>query len=149
MNITLVVLLTLIIIELGANIYFLTNKKPKNVEVKRSIDVNVCNLLMQDKIVDKINNVIDSMIKDQAEVYQLMVLSTNELLAQYINSEEQDKMQHYLIYVVKKHISPEVKDLLSLVYNINTDKDLEDLISLRVKLYLINFVVEYNKSIEE
>lgn len=143
-----VLLLISIICGITTGVVIGTNKQKKSIVEKKTIDISACNLLLQDKIVDKINNVLDSVIKDQAEIYQLMVLSTNETTAQYLNSEEQDKMQKYLIHVVYNNISDEMKQLLSLIYNTDDDKRLKDLVSLRVKIYLINFIVEYNRNIE-
>lgn len=155
-NTFILVLFTILVLSIASGTILsfytlLTGKdiqKESKKETRTSIDPGIYNILLQDKLVDKINNVIDSMIRDQANVYQLMVLSTNEMSVQYLNTEEQDKMQKYLTHITCKHISPEVKNLMNLIYNIKDDEDLKNIVSLRVKIYLIHFVVEYNKDIE-
>lgn len=116
---------------------------------KESIDTDLANMMLQDNFVEKVNLLIDSVIKEHAEVYQVMVLSTNEDKAQYITTEQQDEMQKYVLHMTMKNISPELRSIIKLVYNIDDPKDFRDMISIRVKLYLINFIVEYNKEFTE
>lgn len=116
---------------------------------KRSIDTSLVELMLSDNFVGKVNLLIDSIIKEHAEIYQVMVLSLNEDKAQYITSEQQDEMQKYVLHMTLKNLSPELRSIMKLVYNIDDANDLRDIVSLRVKLYLINFVIEYNKEFTE
>lgn len=121
----------------------------KNGVTKESLDTNLASIVLQDNFVAKVNQLIDSIIKEYAEIYQVMVLSTNEDKAQYITTEQQDEMQKYVIHMTMKNISPEVRSIIKLVYNIDDPKEFRDMISIRVKLYLINFIIEYNKEFTE
>ena len=122
-------------------------KDPKLTQ--ESIDTDLARMMLDENFVTKVNLLIDSIIKEHAEVYQVMVLSINEEGAQYITTEQQDEMQKYVLHMVMKNISPELRSIIKLVYNIDDAKDLRDMISIRVKLYLINFIVEYNKEFTE
>lgn len=116
---------------------------------KQAIDTSLVELMLSDNFVGKVNLLLDSIIKEHAEIYQVMVLSMNEDKAQYITSEQQDEMQKYVLHMTLKNLSPELRSIMKLVYNIDSAADLKDIVSLRVKLYLINFVIEYNKEFTE
>lgn len=130
-------------------IRIIKNHNNPEVEKHDSINAELVSLMLQDNFVAKVNLLIDSIIREHAEVYQVMVLSVNEDKAQYITTEEQDKMQEYVIHMTLKNISPELMSIIKLVYNIDEAKDLKDLISIRTKMYLINFIVEYNADVTE
>lgn len=119
--------------------------KIKEIE-KHKFNVEISKLILEGKLVEKSNEIIDSLIKEYVDIYQVMVLSTNEL--QYINAEEQDKLQKYIIYKVFHSLSLDVKDVISLAYNTNTDKELEEVVSIRTKMFLLNYIVEFNKEID-
>lgn len=150
-NIILIVLVSLLsicaIVQLVITIKQNYKKFPEI--ISKPIDTNLVDLMLTDNFVGKVNALIDSIIKEHADIYQVMVLSVNEDKAQYITSEQQDEMQKYVIHMTLKNLSPELKSIMELVYNIDDPTDLRDIISLRVKLYLINFVVEYNQDLTE
>lgn len=152
MQIALIVIIVFIILlEIGVSLYIiLTYKKnPKIQKIKEPIDTNLVSLMLEDNFVSKVNLLIDSIIKEHAEVYQVMILSTSEDKAQYITTEQQDEMQKYVLHMTLKNLSPEIRSIMKLVYNIDDPKDLRDVVSMRVKLYLINFIIEYNKEFTE
>lgn len=121
--------------------------KIKEIEEKHEFNVEVSKLILEGKLVEKSNEIIDSLIREYTDIYQVMVLSMNEL--QYITAEEQDKLQKYIIYKVFHSLSPNVRDVISLAYNTNTDKEIEEVVSTRTKMYLLNYIVEFNKEIGE
>ena len=118
-----------------------------NYNPNKEPNVEVMKILLEDKSVEKINSVLDSMIKEVAGVYQIFALSTMEN-NQYINSEEQEKMERYIEAVVSRNIHGELENLLKLIYRINSKEDLEQMVSTRTKIFMINFVINYNKDIE-
>lgn len=140
-------LLICVAVELVLTIKQTYKKHPEL--TKKSIDTDLLDLMLTDNFVSKVNMLIDSIIKEHAEIYQVMVLSTNEDKAQYITTEQQDEMQKYVLHMTLKNLSPELRSIMGLVYDINDAKDLRDVVSIRVKLYLINFIVEYNKEFTE
>lgn len=121
--------------------------KIKEVKEKHEFNVEISKLILEGKLVEKSNEIIDSLIREYVDIYQVMVLSMNEL--QYISAEEQDKLQKYIIYKVFHSLSLDVKDVISLAYNTNTDKELEEVVSIRTKMFLLNYIVEFNKEIGE
>ena len=152
MNTGLIVLLSIfILIVLITDGFILVDKVKKNkieeIQETHNVNVEVAKLILEGKLVERVNEVIDSLIREHVDVYQVMVLSMNEL--QYISAEEQDKLQKYIIYKVVHNISPDVRDIISLAYNVTNDKELEEVVSVRVKMYLLNYIVEYNKEIGE
>lgn len=122
-------------------------KKEKETEL-RTFNAEAARILLLDNFVDRVNSIIDSLIKEQVDIYQVLILSTADDL-HYIKAEDQEKMCNYVIYRVKNNISPELRDLIGLVYNVKNDDDLESVISTRAKLYLINFIVDYNQEFTE
>lgn len=142
-----IILLIAMIVTTVINLRYVYKKHPEI--TKQSIDTDLVKLMLSDNFVGKVNLLIDSIIKEHAEIYQVMILSTSEDKAQYITSEQQDEMQKYVLYMTLKNLSPELKSIMRLVYNIDDATDLKDIVSLRVKLYLINFIIEYNKEFTE
>lgn len=127
------------------SMYYKLKVLPKYEGIKKP-DVEVMKILLEDKSVEKINNVLDSMIREVAGVYQIFALSTIE--NQYINSEEQEKMERYIETVVGRNIHGELENLLKLIYKIDSDEDLKQLVSTRTKIYMIDFVINYNRDID-
>ena len=151
MEMILVIGMILFLVLTRIDFYFLMKnikKERDEKENKREIDVQLATLLLGDNFVGKVNSLIDSLIQEQVEIYQVMILA-RDMSIHYIKAEEQDKMTKYIIYSVMKNISPELKQLISLIYDTKTDKDLENVIGIRTKLFLINFITNYNKEFDD
>lgn len=149
MKIILIIGMIVFLILTRIDFYFLMkNFKKVNNENREEINVELATLLLGDNFVGKVNKLIDSLIQEQVEIYQVMILA-RDMSIHYIKAEDQDKMTKYIIYSVMKNISPELRELISLVYNTETDKDLENVISIRTKLFLINFITNYNKEFDD
>jgi len=50
--------------------------------------------------------------------------------------------------MTKKKMTKPVRDAIGLFYTINNEKDLDDIIKLRIKLHLIDVISQQNKPIE-
>ena len=149
MKIILIIGMIVFLILTRIDFYFLMkNFKKENNKNIEQINVELATLLLGDNFVGKVNRLIDSLIQEQVEIYQVMILA-RDMSIHYIKAEEQDKMTKYIMYSVMKNISPELRELISLVYNTETDKDLENVINIRTKLFLINFITNYNKEFDD
>ena len=146
-------LIILVVAIIGLIIFFsiLDYKKEKderNSIPKNNVNPEILDLLMTDKFLEKVNALIDSLIQQYTDVYQVMILSTATDI-EFIKTKEQEEMQKYVSHMVVESISPELKKLIGLVYNVSTAEDLKNVINLRTKLFLINYIVQYNADIEE
>jgi hypothetical protein len=146
-------LIILVVAIIGLIMFFsiLDYKKEKderNSIPKDNVNPEILDLLMTDKFLEKVNALIDSLIQQYTDVYQVMILSTATDI-EFIKTKEQEEMQKYVSHMVVESISPELKKLIGLVYNVSTAEDLKNVINLRTKLFLINYIVQYNADIEE
>jgi uncharacterized protein YbcI len=135
-----------ILIILLAITYYVDHSKPKEVPIHVP-DIDKLHILLEDKSIEKINSVIDSYIDEIANTYILMILATDD--RQYINTEEQEKMLKYIRYTSLKNLSQDMKDLIGIVYKVESNKDIEEYINLKCKVYMINFIVDFNKEIDQ
>lgn len=146
-------LIILVVAIIGLIIFFsiLDYKKEKdkrNSMPRDNVNPEILDLLMTDKFLEKVNALMDSLIQQYTDVYQVMILSTATDI-EFIKTKEQEEMQKYVSHMVIESISPELKKLIGLVYNVSTAEDLKNVINLRTKLFLINYIVQYNADIEE
>jgi len=149
MKIILIIGMIVFLILTRIDFYFIMkNFKKLNNKNREQINVELATLLLGDNFVGKVNRLIDSLIQEQVEIYQVMILA-RDMSIHYIKAEDQDKMTKYIMYSVMKNISPELRELIGLVYNTETDKDLENVINIRTKLFLINFITNYNKEFDD
>ena len=118
---------------------------PKKQSSKTSIE-EVRILLSDDKIVDKINGVLNSLIKDAADRYMLFEVGFNGTDA-YIPSKSSDEMEKYIYGTVRSNITSATRDLLGLIYDVSTEEKLNNVIELAVKMYMIDILVKTNQSI--
>lgn len=114
----------------------------------QSSDLRDVDILMKPDSISNIDKVLDQCIHDAGDIYNILVLAPAQLSngdSQYINEKEQKRMTEYIVQTIYTRMSDSMKKLLSLSYKIDDDKSLDDLIRLRVNLYMINFVTSYNE----
>lgn len=136
-----------IVIVLLLVTYYIDHIKVSKEPPVHQVNIDKLHILLEDKSIEKINNVINDYIEDISNTYTLMVIAAKDI--QYINTEEQEKMLKYISYTALKNLSQDMKDLISIVQNIESYKDIEDYINLKCKIYMINFIIMYNKEIEQ
>ena len=122
--------------------YSLTEKKKE----EAGTAFNNLEYLLQDNVHDKIYALIDSLIDDALDNYQILELSKNE--AQYINEQESTKMEAYINQSLEKNMSEDMIRLIGLIYDIQYPGEEMDIVRVRIKLKLINFISEYNDLIQ-
>ena len=124
--------------------YIITAKLSKRNSDKKENEVNLdrIKILLEDRAVDKIDEVLDTYINNAASIYQVLEIAKTQ--KEFLNSEDIERMISYISTMVIKNMTPETVSLLSITHVINSQKDLIDLINLRTKLYVLNFSIGFN-----
>ena len=123
-----------------------TTKKEKIDNRKEKIyDVELIKLMLTDNIDNSVNNMLDNIIKNIIDLY---LIFNNVSEENYINSEIAKELEDYTFGMIKKKLTDSVRDTIGLVYDISTEEKLNSVIKLRIKLHIINFMVEQNQDIE-
>lgn len=136
----------LVTIIMSIVVIMITTKKDKSEMIKeKKYDVDLIKLMLTDNIVDNVNNMLDNIIKEAINLY-LIFNSINE--ETYINNDIAKELEDYTFGMVKNKLTPTVKDTLGLIYDISTKEKLDSVIKLRIKIHVINFMVEQNQDIE-
>lgn len=121
------------------------------IEIEKQEDEKINNetlkILLGENTVNKIDEIIDTFIRNAGDMYNILVLSSN--VNNYMNENDIEKMQEYIILSVENNITDSILELIKLTHKIDNQQDLYDLINLRTKLYMINFVVGYNRLIDD
>jgi len=121
------------------------------IEIEKQKDEKINNetlkILLGENTVNKIDEIIDTFIRNAGDMYNILVLSSN--VNNYMNENDIEKMQEYIILSVENNITDYILELIKLTHKIDNQQDLYDLINLRTKLYMINFVVGYNRLIDD
>lgn len=141
----LIIIIILLSLSLIIETIKIMPKKETNV-IKSNIDTELIKYVLdEDNILDKINNLIDTMIKDAIELYSIFNTFNEET---YINNEMAEELSNYCLGMVKNKLTDTMKNTIGIVYDISTEKKLDDVIKLRIKLHIINYMVEQNQPIE-
>lgn len=102
--------------------------------------------ILRNDYLAKVNKLMDDIITQAADIYQIMQLSQSS--TEYINQEEADRMEKYIYGTVKNNMTEYVRNAIESIYVINSEEDLDKVLNLRIKLYMINFLRQYNDVIE-
>ena len=125
------------------------DKQPKDTTVDNDIDkLALASLLLStDNCTEKIDNILDSRIKSAADMYHILILSTDE--NQYITSTQIQEMSNYIEETVYRNFTQSMKIIIGMIYDVSTNEKIKEIIKVRTKIYMINFVMNYNKLINE
>ena len=110
-----------------------------------SIDIDKIKMVMEKDSLDNVHVLLDTIISDAIGMYNILNGVTDET---YYTEEMNNEMSVYVFGMTKKKMTKPVRDALGLFYEINTDKDLDDIIKLRIKLHLINVISQQNKPLQ-
>ena len=102
-------------------------------------------LVLGEKYVDKVNALIDDIITHASTYYQILQLTKTEY--QYINEAETEKMTKYIYATTMNSMTPAVISTIRTIYRVDTQKELEDFVMLRVKMFMINFRTNFNANV--
>ena len=125
--------------------YILTAKFNGNNRVEKEnneIDLDRIKILLEDRAVDRIDEVLDTYIRNAASIYQVLEIAKTQ--KEFLNSDDIERMISYISTMVLKNMTAETVSLLSITHIINSQKDIIDLVNLRTKLYVLNFSIEFN-----
>ena len=145
-----IMVIVLLVFDILINsLIFLDNKKERKNQlqeiptlIKQPKDIESMRLILQEDYFKKVVEMFDSFISLAGENYLVFVLSSNS--NHYLTEKETEQMMSYIFGMVKKNITDEVKDVLSTIYNINSDEDIDEFLNIRIKLYIIGFIKQYN-----
>ena len=122
------------------------NKKKSTKENKKeTIDPAIINTILEDGSLEKVNNLIDSLIKDAINMYYILNGITGET---YLTNDKTVELNRYVFGMVKRNMTPTIKETIGLFYDISSPSKLEEIIQLRIKLHIINVTVQQNRPLE-
>lgn len=119
-------------------------KEEKEIHMRTESDVLLYRTLMRKNAVEDINSVLDSFISDAADNYLALTVSFMDNKV-YITEKIQKEMTDYIFGMVKRNMTDTIRNLLGLIYIIDTEEKLDELLQFRIKLYMINIMVNLNK----
>lgn len=102
-------------------------------------------ILKQDNYIEKVNELIDSLIRNAGETYVILNPNFNSS-DKYITEHESEDMQQYIYLFISGNMTPDIKKIISSVYDISTDDKLKSILKLRIKLYILSLLVNANKT---
>ena len=146
MTIALVCLLIVVFVMLIITDYNYTKTKDRLFNLlreKEDTNVDKMKILLEENAVNKIDEVLDTYINNAAVIYQVLEIAKSQ--KEYLNNEDIERMIAYITTMVQKNMTKESVALLSLTHVIDNDNDLNDLIKLRTKLYVLNFSIGFNE----
>lgn len=150
-----IIAVTIILFILEYNLKYKKEKEKEDlpfVAIKKK-NIELINTMLAEGYFDKVNALIDSFISVAGDNYTVFALSSNS--NHYLTESDQETMTKYIYGNVKRNITPEVKDVISTVYIIDDEEEdnehnkLNQLINVRIKLYMINFIRNFNSLPED
>ena len=114
-------------------------------EKDTSVDIDKLRMVMEKESLYNVNVLLDTIITDAIDMYNILNGVTDET---YYTEEMNNEMSVYVFGMTKKKMTKPVRDAIGLFYTINNEKDLDDIIKLRIKLHLIDVISQQNKPIE-
>lgn len=129
-------------------IKLITNKKETTAPVNikdNSSDVEKIKILMEKDSTQKIDNLLDSLIKNAVDKY--MILNVNFDREKYLSTQDQEQFCSYVMGMVMKNMTESVKNTLGLIYDISTEEKLKEFLDIRIKIYVLAIIVNQNKDL--
>lgn len=124
---------------------YLFSKETEDVYIDDSLSNNMKILLKKDSV-EKINNILDTHIRNASNNYMSLTVNYNNDI--YITDAIQKEMSEYIFLSVKKNMTKTMIDTLSLIYVINAEEDINEILRFRIKLFMITEIVKTNQDIE-
>ena len=120
----------------------LRKKTKKKRVVHRPDNERIKILLSEENIIEKINTIIDSIIANAANNYLILTVQDDQREG-YISPDIEREMSEYIFLTVKNNMTKDMKDLISMIY-ITENGELDKLLRLRIKFYMINRMINNN-----
>lgn len=123
-------------------IVFVLVKLNKNIKEKQQQDLWKFNLSVEPKETDM--QILDNLIEEKLAEYRIMKLESVDKL--YISEKIQKEIFEYVLRKVMYQLSPIYLQRLSYIYN----KDrLDDIITQKINLHIIEYTIEVNGNIRK
>lgn len=123
-------------------IVFVLIKLNKNIKEKQQQDLWKFNLSIEPKETDM--QILDNLIEEKLAEYRIMKLESVDKL--YISEKIQKEIFEYVLRKVMYQLSPIYLQRLSYIYN----KDrLDDIITQKINLHIIEYTIEVNGNIRK
>lgn len=104
-------------------------------------------ILLEKDSIENIDNMVDEIIKRSADRYMILNVNFKEL--PYITERDTDELTKYIFGSVKMDMTDTVEETIGLIHNISTEKQLDDFLNLRIKMYVLALLVKTNQTINE
>lgn len=138
------ILIILSVINEGLILYLLIRRKnKKQIKEKYNNELDKAKILLEEKSIEKINDVVEELIKTAVDRY--MILNVNFNSDAYINTEGQRELSLYVLGSIRENMTPAVKELIGLVQDISTEEKLNNYLELQIKMYILAVVVKTNQ----
>ena len=146
----LISILTLVVcfLLLVVSVLILSKISKKADSINKSQQVvsdSIINIVLKDDSFENVNQLIDSLINDAITMYYILSGVVEE---SYITQKTAVEIQAYVSGMVKKNMTDAVLSTIKLFYKVDTEKELDDLLNLRIKLHLISEVTKQNLPVE-
>lgn len=108
-------------------------------------DTEIIKILLNDPdAYDKYNKLLDTLIRDAINMYKIMTVTTEET---YFTKNNIKELETYVLLTLQNKMSKDIVDLIKIFNVIEKEEDLKKVLEQRVKLHLINNVINQNKPI--
>lgn len=91
---------------------------------------------------------INDLVQDALDHYKIDHINHKAEDEQYVNRKEAEEMMKYMVGFVSNRITPQKEHLLKMYINIESEEDLLVYISDKVKLSVMNYMIDVNKEID-
>lgn len=139
LEVSLIVSLVLYMLNASARLY---GKLKSNRKMTYDLQNERYNINVNATIDNNIIDFLDSFIEDVFNEYLILNIEFRED-RDYINGEVENEMSKEIAYIVMSRMSPAFIDKVSLIYN---RKELPTIISHKVHMFTMNYVINKNKT---
>ena len=139
LEVSLIVSLILYMLNASARLY---GKLKNNRKMTYDLQNERYNINVNATIDNNIIDFLDSFIEDVFNEYLILNVEFRED-RDYINGEVENEMSKEIAYIVMSRMSPAFIDKVSLIYN---RKELPTIISHKVHMFTMNYVINKNKT---
>ena len=130
----------LAVLAIGATVILILYHRNNVKHQRELLELGRYSSNIQAIIDSSIPKILESIINDAFQDYQIMTLIPRQEL--YINSEREKEIRKDLVEKVVTRISPMALDKVSLFYNIH---QIDEIIADKVYIIVMNYVVEHNR----
>ena len=121
--------------------------KDENEDAVLTDNTEKIKILLTKDAIDNIDNMIDDIIKRAADRYMILNINFKDL--PYVTEKDADELTKYIFGSLKMDMTDTVRETIGILHNVSTEKQLDDFLKLRIKMYVLAIVVKTNQTINE